>query len=454
MVTLVVFLAVTIFLAPAPAHGQGFGIYEHGACVMARGAAGVAQPCDDGSAIAVNPAGIVGREGITLGSGGMLVFGSGGFTGDDAAPTALERAASLVPYGYFVYGANPRLALGVGGYVPYGLGVKWPLDFAGRFVSFDSKLQTFYLQPTVAYAINRFFSVGGGPTIALSSVELNRREDLAAVPLGATGLSFGALVDDRTDFATTMLSASGATGLGLNVGGLITVSERVRIGARYLTRVKLSYDGDATFTPLPGSVRVTKANPIGLPIGTPLDPLVAQVLDNLPNQQASTDLEMPAQFVIGASVRATPRLTILGDYQWVGWSVFDTVTLDFANPSTPDERLVQSYRDTSAFRLGGEFDLTSVLRLRGGYAHTQAAAPDETVTPLLPEAQRDHLTLGIGWTPRPRMTVDLAYQFIAHADRRGRTVNPISGGPPALALNSGVYRSRGDLLGLTVTFRP
>ncbi len=49
-------------LAPAAASGQGFGIYEHGACVMARGAAGVAAPCEDGSAIYVNPAGMAGRR--------------------------------------------------------------------------------------------------------------------------------------------------------------------------------------------------------------------------------------------------------------------------------------------------------------------------------------------------------------------------------------------------------
>jgi hypothetical protein len=52
------------------------------------------------------------------------------------------------------------------------------------------------------------------------------------------------------------------------------------------------------------------------------------------------------------------------------------------------------------------------------------------------------------------MTLDLAYQFVGHADRRGRTVNPAPGELPTAALNSGVYRSRGDLLGLTVTFRP
>jgi long-chain fatty acid transport protein len=450
MVILLV-VAVALLVAPIRVSAQGFGIYELSACAMARGAAGVAQPCDDGSAIAVNPAAIAGHEGITFGSGGLLVFGTGSFTSDDSTRTSLERTVALAPYGYFAYGVNSRLAVGIGGYAPYGLSVAWPLEFEGRFVSFDSTLKTLYLQPTVAYALTSALSVGGGATIARSSVELNRREDLATVPLGATGLSFGALVNDGTDFATTQLSASGATGVGFNVGMRLQINDRMQVGAKYLSAITLSYEGEATFAPTSGSIVVTKANPLGLPIGTPLDPLVGQVLSNLPNQQARTELEMPAQFVVGLALRPTAPLTIFADYQWVGWSVFDTVTLDFANASTPDEQLVQDYRDTGALRLGVEYALSPGLQLRSGYAYTQAAAPDQTVTPLLPEAQRDHLMVGAGWTFRPRMTLDVAYHFVAHADRRGRVVNR----PPGsnVDLNSGVYRSRGDLLGITLTYR-
>jgi long-chain fatty acid transport protein len=454
MLIVIAVLAISWLVPSALAHGQGFGIYEHGACVMARGAAGVAAPCDDGSAIYVNPAGLIGREGVTFGSGGMLVFASGSFAGDTGPLAILDSGVSLVPHGYLVYGMSPTLALGVGLYAPYGLGIKWPLDFTGRFVSYDSTLKTVYVQPTAAYAVSDRVSIGGGLTLALSSIELNRREDLATVPVGTTGLSFDSLVDEQTDFANTMLSASGATGFGINVGALVKVNDRLDVGARYMTRVKLSYDGDATFTAVPDSYFVTKPNPLGLPVGAPLDTLVTQVLTSLPNQPASTELYMPAQFVIGGAVHATGRLTVLGDYQWVGWSVFDTVTLDFSNSSPPDEHLVQSYRDTSAARLGGEFETTPTLRLRAGYAYTQAAAPDETVTPLLPEARRNHFTVGVGWSPRPKMMVDLAYQFIAHADRRGRTVNPPPGERPTVGLNSGLYRLRGDLLGLTITFRP
>jgi long-chain fatty acid transport protein len=161
---------------------------------------------------------------------------------------------------------------------------------------------------------------------------------------------------------------------------------------------------------------------------------------------------MPAQFVAGFSVRTGDRLTLLADYQWVGWSAFDTVELDFSQPVPPDEALVQNYRDTHAIHLGVEF-IIGKSRLRGGFFSNQAAAPDETVTPLLPDAPRNHVTAGLGWQLSERFTADFAYQYVHAADRRGRTRNPPAGEPPSVSLNSGVYRSRAHLLGITFSYR-
>jgi long-chain fatty acid transport protein len=366
----------------------------------------------------------------------------------------LDNSPALAPHFYFQYAINPRVSVGAGVYAPYGLASKWPLDFEGRFVSYHAKLSTIYAQPTLAYAFNDRVSVGGGLTIGISSVELNRREDLARVPLaGVPGLTFGALVDPQTDFENTQLKSSGATGVGVNLGVLVKVNERVRAGGRYLTQVTMSYEGDVTFTPLSSNYSVTKPNPLGLPVGTPIDPFVAQVQAALQNQPGNTEIALPAQLQMGVSVDATPRLKIAGDYQWIDWSAFDSVTLDFANPIPPDELLVQNYSDTSGIRLGAQFALRPMFRLSGGYFYNQAAAPDETVTPVLPEAQRNHFTAGFGWDLGPRITIDTAYQFVRTDDRRGRVVDAAPGSLPTVALNSGVYRSRGDLLGITFTYR-
>jgi long-chain fatty acid transport protein len=44
--------------APRTILAQGYGVYEHGTCAMARAGTAVASPCDDGSTIFFNPAGL------------------------------------------------------------------------------------------------------------------------------------------------------------------------------------------------------------------------------------------------------------------------------------------------------------------------------------------------------------------------------------------------------------
>ena len=450
----VVAACLVVALVPRSAAAQGFGVYEQGACAMARAGAGVAEPCTDGSAVFLNPAGLTGRRGPVISGPGILISGSSTFNADSGVATTTEQGAKFAPSAYFQYGLTDRVAFGVGLYAPYGLEVRWPLSFSGRFVSYGSTLETIYVQPTAAYTTtNGRLSVGAGLTVAVSRVDLSRREDLARVPLGVGGLTFGALVDSETDFADTALSSSRSTGFGGNIGIIVNANDRFRAGVRYLTRVTLSYDGTADFTPVAGTFRVTKPNPLGLPVGTPLDGLVALAQSALQDQPIATKLRMPAQLVAGVSYHVTPRLTLLGDYQWVQWSSFDTVTLDFSLALPTDEVLVQNYRDTSGVRIGMDLEAKPSLRLRAGYAFNEAAAPDETVTPLLPEARRNHFTGGVGWT-RSKWSFDVAYQLIIHADRRGRTVNPPSGQAATVDLNSGLYRSRSDLIGFSLTYRP
>jgi long-chain fatty acid transport protein len=278
------------------------------------------------------------------------------------------------------------------------------------------------------------------------------------VPLGSVpGLTFGALVDPQTDFADTALEGSNAWGVGANVGLIWKATDAVRFGARYLSRINLTYNGTATFNPVQTSIRVTKPNPLGLPVGTPLDAAVSQVLASLPNQDGTTQLPMPSQFTAGVSVHPTSHLTIFGDYQWIGWAAFESLTLDFSQPLPPDEVLVQNYRNTNAVKVAAELTRQfkgAPLQLRGGYFYNQAAAPDETVTPILPDAARHHVTAGVGLPLTSKASLDVGYMFVHVSDRRGRVVDAPSGQVPTAALNSGVYSSSSNLLSVSFTYRP
>src|SRR6195256_3572500 len=75
---------------PALLGAQGFGIYEQGTCAMGRAGTGVAAPCNDGSAIFFNPAGLAGLKGGRASIGFTLLDVQGGFTDD-----ILERTTKL-----------------------------------------------------------------------------------------------------------------------------------------------------------------------------------------------------------------------------------------------------------------------------------------------------------------------------------------------------------------------
>ena len=123
----------------------------------------------------------------------------------------------------------------------------------------------------------------------------------------------------------------------------------------------------------------------------------------------------------------------------------------FSLPSPPSRLLYTQYNDASDFRLGAEWVKNAKLTLRGGYLYNTAAAPPQTVTPLLPEGPRNEVTAGAGIVLAPKFTLEIAYQFIKQNDRRGRT-RDVSGTPPTVALNNGVYTLVGHLLGVSLAY--
>lgn len=458
-------LAAAALLAATASSGleaQGFSLNEYGTCAMARGGATVAEGCGDGSSIAYNPAALAGVEGLTLSAGGLLVATGGSFTDDfTGGTTDLDTDPVPAPHAFAAYGLDERVTVGLGLYVPYGLETAWPLDFEGRFSGYDNSLQSIYVQPTAALRVTDRLSLGAGAALVVGSVELNQRLDLSRqlVPGGSVppGTTFGELgIPPHTDFADASLEASEATGVAGSFGATYRLHDRVRIGARYLTRTTLEYEGDAAFEQVSTGITLPEGNPFGAPAGTPLDALLeaSGIFDAggaLSDQGVATEITMPDQLVAGISVRATPRLKLLADWQWQNWSEFDRIPLRFE--IAPDDIRIEDFNDTHGVRLGGEYRADGRLTLRAGYIYHGAAAPDETVTPLLPEARRHEVTAGVGWRVAPRVRLDVAYQFVGQRDRRGRVDEPPPGQEPTTELNSGVYGFEGHLFASTFTLQ-
>lgn len=463
------FLAACAILAvavPGSAVAQGFSVNEHGSCVMARGGAGVASPCSDGSTILFNPSGIAGMTGLTISAGVTPIAASGSFTADlDGAKDELQNSVIPVPHAYLSYGVNDKLAVGLGFFVPYGLGTEWENTFEGRFNGYDNNLQSMYFQPTVAYQPHEMLKIGAGLNFVVGRVKLTQRVDLSEFepdPINQPGVTFGMLgIPFHTDVADGALEATGATGWGGNFGVTFEPVEGISFGARYLMRVKLDYEGEVDFEPVATGIILPPQNPLSIALG--LDPSNPLPLDNvlaandlfadgapLADQTVHTSITMPDQLIAGVALDVTPSVKFLFDWQYINWTVFDTLTVNFTNAATPDRSLAESYEATHAFRFGLDVAANENLSLRGGYLYHGGAAPPQTVTPLLPEGTRNEFTVGFGYHLGTRASVDFAYQYLKQNDRRGRVREPLLGQAPSVALNSGLYTFFGHLFGATL----
>src|SRR6266536_656940 len=457
---------------PALLGARGFGIYEQGTCSMGRAGTGVAAPCSDGSAVFFNPAGLAGLKGGRATIGVTLLDVQGGFTDDIFQQTTkLDDPLIAIPQVYLAYGVTPRVGVGIGLFAPYGLETRWPLSFDGRFAGYKNILRSVYLQPTVAYQVTPWLSLGGGLDVVFGKVELNQRLDLAEAPIplitvppGTPPVVFGQFgIAPGTDFADAHLEASKTT-VTAHWGGIIKVNDKLSIGARYLMKATFDYSGTAQFSQVLTNLVIPATITVGtftIPAGTPVDALLAAPVTSggldlfntvLVKQAVTTQITNPEQLILGLAYKPRKDWTLFADYQFTRWGKrFYQLDINFANPVL-NRVLYERYQNTSGFRFAGEWAKDAKWTLRGGYLYHQGAAPPETVTPLLPEGNRNEFTGGFTVKLSPGFSADVAYQYIKQNDRRGRTREPLFNQVATTGMNNGLYTFHAHLFGVSLGY--
>jgi long-chain fatty acid transport protein len=449
-------LALALLGLPATAAAQAFGLNEIGSCAVARAFAATAAPCDDASSIYWNPGALPKAPGFSFYGGVAIIKIDGDFTRDTSFATyKADVPTSYVPHVFLNYRGAGKLAYGLGVYVPYGLTSQWADDFPGRFVAKKASLQTIYVQPNIAYQLTDNWSVGGGPIYGHSTVELVQAVDLAGVATSVGGPTFGQLgIPARTEFArATLKGSASAWGFTLGLHGKLTPTWEM--GLRFLSQVSFKYDNaDATFEQRPTGLVLAANNPFGAPAGTPVDALVASQFTGsgaLTPQKVSTQIRHPAQVQAGFAYTGIEGTTLSLDYAYVGWKSFNQLPVTFKGLA-PSKVLEEDYNNTSSIRFGIERRMTNGFALRGGLAAAASAAPNETVTPLLPEMDRGYATLGAGIPLMGRFNLDASYAHIFTSGRRGRIDERATGSTSAqaLALNSGFYTLSANILSVSL----
>jgi long-chain fatty acid transport protein len=418
----------------------------------------------DASLIFWNPAGLSRLTGGSALVGASMIQLKGKFVRDTTQKEFEgEQPTAFVP-NVFVnkqFDAMQRkVALGAGLYVPYGLTSQWGDDFIGRFTSKKAALQSIYVQGNVAFNINDKWSIGGGPIFVHSNVELIQAIDLAGLPTTTPGVTFANLGFAKgTEIGQVHVEGSGNAVAG-TIGIMGKLNDRWTIGARYLSSAKVEYTGaTATFTQTNTGLIIPSTIQPPITAGTQVDALIApQFAANgafEPGQTASTEINHPDQAQVGVSYKDFHDWDVEFDYQWTGWKKFKELPVNFARPggaanTALSRTLIEDYNNTSAFRIGAEHAFANQATLRLGVAGATQAAPEATVTPLLPEQGRGYFSLGGSYPLTSKITIDGAYMNIQTPGRRGRTDERASRTITAPQLNNGVYSLTAHILSLSL----
>ena len=143
--------AVTVAAALGSARlcqANGFLIYDLSGEAIGRASA-VSASTDEPAAVWFNPAALV-FMGPAASAGGVYVTAKSRFSPDaGGAATDSQRGNFLLPTFFATSPVSDRVAVGLGVYTAFGIGIAWPNDWIGREATIAASLQTLAINPTV-----------------------------------------------------------------------------------------------------------------------------------------------------------------------------------------------------------------------------------------------------------------------------------------------------------------
>ncbi len=420
-------IGALVALVASPAFAAGFGIFENGSKAMGMAGAFTAQ-ADDPSALFHNAAGLafqherafqVGTTLITTSSAdfkGAAPFPGSGATGEQ------DSTIFYPSHAYWVEPLSSNLTFGLGFNDPFGLGVKWknPDEWAGRYISYDATLRTFDLNPTIAWQASPNFGIGFGVIGRWSDIELNRR-----IPF------LNPFTQQVQDIGDAKLTSDLDNGYGWNIGLLHKATPRFSWGLSYRSKIKVDYKGDGRFTQIS----------TGIPA---LDAAVAASLPFDQNLPIKSSIEFPDIASLGLAYQVSRNVLVEADVNWTGWSSFNELPIDFTQNDAFDSTVPERYDDVYNYRGGLRWTTSPQSQWRFGYLYDESPQPEASVSALLPDANRNGLTIGYGYTGG--LDFDIAFMYLKF-DERTRNQDFPDGD-----IFHGTFNTTGYLLGLTLGF--
>ena len=359
--------------------GAGFALSEYSTSNLARGFAGMGVAGDDYSAIVSNPAGMsLKNDGIQAGMS-VINIKAEAFNVDNPSNKAEVDITSPVPFLFAQNSLTDKMKLGFAFYAPYGLGTEYDDDWYGRNHALLSEVVVYDLTSSLSYDVSSKFSVGASLSLQYMTAQLSNDSDSTLIHSEIEGESDPAV----------------AYTLGL----MYKPTDSTRFGISYRSKSDFDLNGDHMLTNnMDGSLIATG--------------------------DAFANITLP-EHVLFSAYHKIGKFGLAAGAKWTRWSRFKN--LDIYSDINGLNRTEENWKNTWAYSVGLDYDLSDVWVLRAGVQYDETGiSSEEHRTARIPDNDRIITALGGSYKFNGGQ-IDMAYAHIFlddnYADYEGLNSN-------------------------------
>ena len=377
----------------------GFSITQKSVKGLGNAFAGAAAVAEDASTIYFNPAGLTRLSGSQV-QAGVHIFSYSLKFSDDGSTTVGNQPLTggnggnagkrgFIPNFFYAHSISDSLKVGIGIVSPFGTSTEYNSDWVGRYYTIKSELLTIDINPTVAYRINKMWSIGGGVSVQYLDAELTSAIDYGTILSGSSS---------READGKLKIKGDGNWGYGFNLGVLFELSEATRFGVAYRSEVSYDVEGEADFK-------------------TPKEATPIAVANNLVDTEVKSDIDLPASLAVSGYHQLTDKWAVMADITWTDWSTFEELRIKY-DSGAEDSVSTLDLDDNFRYSLGATYSLNPQWTFRGGLAYDESTISSRRKrTPRLPDEDRLWFSLGTSCQFSDRLEFDFGYTYITNVEK-------------------------------------
>jgi long-chain fatty acid transport protein len=366
------------------ARAAGLLLYETGAPDLGTASAGRAAMAADASTAAANPAGmtLLDRSQLLNASGALLPS-----TNFDVAPETTTKgggggnAGVFSPIGgfFYVYRLSERIRLGVAVDSDFAGNFNYGKTWTGRYYVTREPLITGGVNPSIAYEVNDWLSVGAGFSFSVGRLLFQSKINNNLLPFM-----------HRPDGGLSIESWDEA--FGGNAGILLRPIAKLRVGLTYQSPVDYKFGFR--------------------PHVTGLGPLLSRLRTRIGGTKVDIPMEVPQQVMLSGLYDVTSNWSLMGNVGWQNWSAFGEFPIGI---SALKQRTVEAnlhFSDTCQIAIGQQFRFGEKWLWSAGFAYDSSPVSRANRVPSLPIDRQLRYGTGIQYEINRDITAGVAWEFM------------------------------------------